>query len=161
MPFIGHAIRLVLREPRRSLAALVGVAMASALITSVLLFGSASGATVTRRALADVRVDAQVVLAAGADSAAADAILKTDPAVQATSPFDLVHFDTAALSKSGTATQTSIGVLVGTDPGYDASTGLFAASSGAAAPGKILISRDLASNLGAVPGDLVTFTLPC
>ncbi len=160
MPFIGHAIRLVVREPRRSLAALVGVAMASALVTSVLLFGSASGATVTRRALAEVTVDAQVLLAGGANATTAKAILAADPAVRATYPFDLVHFDAAALSKAGTATQTSTGVLVGIDPGYDAATGLFAASSGVAAPGKILISRDLASNLGAVPGDQVTFTLP-
>ncbi|MEO8437290.1 MAG: FtsX-like permease family protein [Chloroflexota bacterium] len=160
MPFMSHAIRLVLREPRRSLAALVGVAMASALITSVLLFGSASGATVTRRALADVSVDAQAVLATGADPAAAQAILAADPDVKATYPFDLVHFDAAALDAGGTATQTSTGVLVGSDPGYDAATGLFSASSGAPAPGKILISRDLASNLGAVPGDTVTFRLP-
>ncbi|MEP6638966.1 MAG: hypothetical protein ABJC39_06400, partial [Chloroflexota bacterium] len=96
MPFMSHAIRLVLREPRRSLAALVGVAMASALITSVLLFGSASGATVTRRALADVPIDAQAVLSPGADPSAAKTILATDPDVKATYPFDLVHFDAAA-----------------------------------------------------------------
>ncbi|MEP6638723.1 MAG: FtsX-like permease family protein, partial [Chloroflexota bacterium] len=82
------------------------------------------------------------------------------PDVKATYPFDLVHFDAAALDAGGTATQTSTGVLVGIDPGYDTATGLFAASSGAPAPGKILISRDLASNLGAVPGDQVTFKLP-
>jgi putative ABC transport system permease protein len=160
MPLVRHAIRLVVREPRRSVAALVGVAMASALVTSVLLFGSASGATVTRRALADVTVDAQVVLAEGADPAAVRTILTADPAVYATMPFDLVHFDAGALDKAGTATQTSSGVLVGVDPGYAAATGLLGASSGAAAPGQILISRDLASNLGAVPGDRVAFTLP-
>jgi putative ABC transport system permease protein len=160
MPLVRHAIRLVTREPRRSLAALIGVAMASALVTSVLLFGSASGATVTQRALADVTVDAQVVLAPGADPAAAQAIVSADPAVKATSAFDLVHFDSAALDRSGTATQTSTGVIVGVDPGYDTATGLLGVSSGAPAPGGVLISRDLASNLGAVPGDTVAFALP-
>ena len=160
MPLLGHAIRLAMREPRRSLAALIGVAMASALVTSVLLFGTASGATVTRRALADVKVDAQVVLADGASADAARTILTADPAVKDAMSVDLVHFDSAALDKAGTATQTSTGVLVGVDPGYDTATGWFGASSGSAVPGQILISRDLASNIGAVPGDHVAFTLP-
>ena len=160
MPLFRHAVRLVLREPRRSLPAFVGIAMASALITSVLLFGAASGATVTRRALADLPVDAQVILAAGADPAAAHAILVVDPAVKAATGFDLAHFSSAALAKSGTATQTSTGVLVGIDPGYTPMTGLFSLSSGTMAAGQIAISRDLASNIGAVPGDEIAFSLP-
>jgi len=160
MNLLRHAIRLVVREPRRSLAALVGVAIASALITSVLLFGTASGATVTRRALADLPVDAQVVLSSGAGADGALATLKADPAVHAVSAFELAHFDSAATSRSGTATQTSVGVLVGVDPSYAATTGLFMPSSGSIAPGEIAISRDLASNLGAVPGDSIAFALP-
>lgn len=140
-----------MREPRRSLAALVGVAIASALITSVLLFGAASGSTVTRRALADLPVDAQVVLGPNADVAGALAILEADPAVRQVSAFDLAHFDSAATNTSGTATQTSIGVLLGLDPSYAATTGLFGLSSGSLAAGEVAISRDLASNLGPSP----------
>ena len=160
MNLLRHAVRLVVREPRRSLAAIVGVAIASALISSVLLFGVASGSTVTRRALADLPVDGQVVLGANADAAAALATLKADPAVAAVSAFELAHFDSAAASKAGTATQTSVGVLLGLDPSYTATTGLFPLSAGTLAPGEIAISRDLASNLGAVPGDTIAFTLP-
>jgi len=157
---LGHAVHLVIREPRRSLAALVGVAIASALITSVLLFGAASGATVTRRALADLPVDAQVELTSSTDPAAALAIVQADPAVKAVVPFDLAHFDTAAADKAGTATQTSGGVLVGIDPSYADTTHLFSLSSGSLDAGSVAISRDLASNLGVVPGDAVAFTLP-
>jgi len=160
MNLFRHSVRLVVREPRRTLAAVVGVTIASALITSVLLFGTASGATVTRRALADLPVDAQVVLEPGADAGGALAILKADPAVRTVSAFGLAHFDSAATSKAGTATQTSVGVLVGIDPSYAATTGLFRPSSGTIAQGEIAISRDLASNLGAVPGDSITFKLP-
>ena len=160
MTLLRHAARLVMREPRRSLAALVGVAIASALVTSVLLFGAASGSTVTRRALADLPVDGQVVLGPKADAAAALAMVKADPAVRTVSAFDLAHFDRAAMSKAGTATQTSVGVLVGIDPSYTAATGLFGLSAGLLAPGEIAISRDLASNLGAVPGDTIAFSLP-
>ena len=160
MTLVRHAIRLVLREPRRSLAALAGVAIASALITSILLFGTASGNTVTRRALANLAVDAQVELAPSSDATAAASIVQSDPAVRAVFPFDLAHFDGAASNKAGTATQTSAGVLVGIDPSYPASTGLFKLSSGSMEPGAVAISRDLASNLGAVPGDTITFALP-
>jgi putative ABC transport system permease protein len=155
-----HAVRLVVREPRRSLAALVGVAIASALISSVLLFGTASGSTVTRRALANLPVDGQVVLGTKADAAGAMAILNADPAVRTVSAFELAHFNGATTSKSGTATQTSVGVLIGIDPSYTATTGLFGISSGSLAPGSVAISRDLASNLGAVPGDSIAFALP-
>lgn len=160
MTLARHALRLVIREPRRSLASLVGITIASALITSVLLFGTASGATVTRRALAGLPVDAQVLLAPGADAAAATAILKRDPAVRTVSAFDLAQVDSASVSKAGTATQTSAGVLVGIDPTYTATSGLFGLSSGTLAPGEVAISRDLASNLGAVPGDSIAFALP-
>ncbi|TAL11473.1 MAG: FtsX-like permease family protein [Chloroflexota bacterium] len=155
-----HAIRLVLREPRRSLAALVGVTIASTLITSVLLFGAASSSTVTRRALADLPVDAQVVLGQGADAAPARAILTADPAVRNVTAFDLAHFNSASTNKAGTATQTSVGVVLGLDPSFTSATGLFGLSSGSVTPGGIAISRDLASNLGAVPGDTVAFQLP-
>lgn len=155
-----HVWQLVNRERRRTLAAAVGVAIAAALMMSVVLFGSASGTTVTRRALAALPVDAQAILAPGADIAAATTVITADPAVQATQTFDLVHFDTASLSKAGAATQTSAGVLVGIQPGFQASTGLFNLSAGSLAPGQIAVSRDLATNLGLTPGDSITFSLP-
>ncbi len=155
-----HALRLVVREPRRSLAALVGTVIAAAQITSVLLFGSASGATVTRRALADLPVDAQVILSVGANVEATKTIVGGDPAVRNVVPFDLAHFDTAASDRAGTATQTSTGVIVGVDAAYVSATGLFQASSGTIAKGQVAISRDLASNLGVVAGDSITFSLP-
>jgi len=160
MNLFRHSVRLVAREPRRTLAALLGVTIASSLVMSVLLFGTASGATVTRRALAELPVDAQVVLQPGMDAGAALTTVSTDPAVRTVSTFDLAHFDSASTSSAGTATQTSVGVLIGVDPLYTAATGLFPLSSGTVAPGEVAISRDLASNLGAVPGDSIAFALP-
>ncbi len=160
MNLVSHTFRLVLREPRRSLAALVGVTIAAALISSVLLFGTASGTTVTRRALAGLPVDAQVVLGPTSDANAALTIVRADPAVKAVTAFELAHFDSAARNSAGTATQTSVGVLIGLDPSYSATTGLFQTSAGSIAPGQVAISRDLASNLGAVPGNSLAFALP-
>ena len=155
-----HALRLIVREPRRSLAVGAGVVLAAALMATVLLFGSASGSTLTRRALADVRVDAQAVVANGTDPQVAAAQIAQDPAVAAALPFDVVHFDTAELNKAGSATQTSVGALVGIDPSYTQRTRLFGVSQGTQTPGSVTVSRDLATNIGAVPGDTVTFTLP-
>ncbi|HEV2006210.1 MAG TPA: ABC transporter permease, partial [Candidatus Limnocylindrales bacterium] len=160
MTLTRHALRLVVREPKRSLAALVGIAIAAALVTSVLLFGTASGTTVTRRALADLPVDGQVVLSPTADAAAALANVRADPAVRSVSAFELAHFDSASANKAGSATQAGVGVLIGLDPAYTPTIGLFGISSGSLAPGEIAISRDLASNLGAVPGDSLAFALP-
>jgi putative ABC transport system permease protein len=161
MILLGHALRLVLREPRRTLAAIVGVAIAAALVSSVLLFGAASGSTVTRRALTDLAVDAQVELAPATDPATALAIVRSDPAVATVTPFELAHFDSAAADKAGTATQTSAGVIAGIDPSaYTSATGLFGLSSGSLSPEGVAVSRDLASNLGVVPGDQMTFALP-
>ena len=155
-----HIWQLVSRERRRTLAAGVGVAIAAALLMSVVLFGSASGTTVTRRALAALPVDAQAILAPGADRASATTLIEADPAVTATQPFDLVHFDSASLSKAGAATQTSAGVIVGVDPTFQAATGLFNVSAGNPASGQIVVSRDFATNLGLTPGDSVTLKLP-
>lgn len=160
MILLQHAVRLVVREPRRSVVAVTGVAIASALVTCVLLFGAASGSTVTRRALADLAVDAQVILGPSADAAGARAIVEADAAIRAVSAFEIAHFDNAATNRSGTSTQTSVGVLLGIDPAYTSTTGLFGLSSGSLAPGEIAISRDLASNLGTVPGDSIAFSLP-
>jgi putative ABC transport system permease protein len=155
-----HAFRLVVRERRRSLAIGVGVVLAAALTTTVLLFGSAIGSTVTRRALAGVKVDAQAVLTSGADPGTATQAVAQDSAVVAALPFDLVHFDAAELRKAGAATQTSTGALIGIDSTYPQLTGLFSVAQGQQAPGQVTISRDLATNLGAVPTDTVTFSLP-
>lgn len=155
-----HIWHLVSREPRRTLAASAGVAMAAALTMSVVLFGSASGTTVTRRALATLPIDAQAILAPGADPAASTAILAADPAVRTTVPFDVVHFDSASLSSTRGGTQTGSGLVVGVDAGFQSSTGLLATASGTMEAGQALVSRDLATNLGLTPGDTISFSLP-
>ncbi|MEP7360540.1 MAG: ABC transporter permease [Chloroflexota bacterium] len=155
-----HAARLVLRDLKRTAAIGLGIALGAALLTSVVMFGTASGSTVTRRALAGVPVDAQVLLAPVADPQAAAATVASDPAVATILPFELVAFDTAAAAKSGTATQTSAGVLIAADQAYTTTTGLFPVIQGALSPGLIAVSRDLATNLGVVPGDGIAFTLP-
>ena len=75
MMLFRHAVRLVLREPGRSLAASVGVAIASALVASAVLLGTASGTTDPGRVSAELPLGAQVATRTGqvAMSAGGDA----------------------------------------------------------------------------------------
>jgi putative ABC transport system permease protein len=59
---LRYAWRDLVRNPRRTLAAMVGVILGTGLFSSLLFFSDASGATLTRRAIAPLALDMQVVL---------------------------------------------------------------------------------------------------
>jgi putative ABC transport system permease protein len=61
---IGYALRDLLRNPRRTLAAMTGVALGVGLFSGVLFFVNGSGATMTERAIAPLPLDIQRVLTA-------------------------------------------------------------------------------------------------
>src|SRR5207244_7607700 len=59
----GYARRDLTRNPRRTLASVVGVALGVGLFSAVLLFIDTSAATMTQRAIAPLTLDMQRVLA--------------------------------------------------------------------------------------------------
>ena len=59
---LRYARRDLLRNPRRTLASLVGVMLGVGLFSGVLFFIDGSGASMTERALAPVAIDMQRVL---------------------------------------------------------------------------------------------------
>lgn len=59
---LSYARRDLLRNPRRTLASLVGVVLGVALFSGVLFFIDGSGASMTKRAIAPVAIDMQRVL---------------------------------------------------------------------------------------------------
>ncbi len=59
---LSYARRDLLRNPRRTLASLVGVVLGVGLFSAVLFFIDGSGASMTRRAIAPVTIDTQTVL---------------------------------------------------------------------------------------------------
>ena len=59
---IGYALRDLLRNPRRTLVAMTGVALGVGLFSGVLFFVNGSGATMTERALAPLTLDIQRVI---------------------------------------------------------------------------------------------------
>ncbi len=62
MRLVGYTGRDLVRNPRRTLASLVGVVVGVGLFASVLFFIDASGASMTRRAVAPLALDMQRVL---------------------------------------------------------------------------------------------------
>jgi putative ABC transport system permease protein len=59
---LGYAWRDLARNPRRTLAAMVGIILGIGLFSGVLFFSDASGATLTKRAIAPLALDMQSVL---------------------------------------------------------------------------------------------------
>ena len=62
MKLAGYVLRDLLRNPRRTLASVVGVIVGVGLFSGVLFFIDGSGASMTRRAIAPVTLDMQRVL---------------------------------------------------------------------------------------------------
>jgi hypothetical protein len=60
----GYVWRDLVRNPRRTLAALVGITSASACSPGLLFFSDGSRATLTKRAIAPLALDMQAVLTA-------------------------------------------------------------------------------------------------
>src|SRR6202165_5770971 len=61
-PMLSYALRDLIRNPRRTLAALTGVALAVGLFASITLFVDGSAARMTQRAIAPVAIDMQAGL---------------------------------------------------------------------------------------------------
>src|SRR5213080_5354428 len=61
-PMLRYAWRELVRNPRRTLASLVGVALGVGLFSGVLFFIDGSSATMTERAIAPLALDMQRVL---------------------------------------------------------------------------------------------------
>ena len=64
MTLLGYVLRDLLRNPRRTLTSVVGVIVGVGLFSAVLFFIDGSGASMTRRAIAPLALDMQLVLTA-------------------------------------------------------------------------------------------------
>ncbi|MEO5678367.1 MAG: FtsX-like permease family protein [Acidimicrobiales bacterium] len=145
---------LVRRRRGRLLASAGGVAIAVALLASIGAFLSASKATMTRRAIADVAVDWQVQAQSGADPLVVQEQVAGFAGVEAT---ELVLFGASAglqTTTAGSVQTTGPGVVLGIAPTYRA-TFPDAVRDLAGAPSGVLLAQQTAANLHAAPGDTV------
>ena len=146
---------LVAHRRGRLVATATGVAVAVALLASLGAFLSASKATMTRRAIANVAVDWQVEAQPGADAASVLDTVVHDPRVVDARTVGFA--ETTGLSAvTGPSTQTTgAGVVVGLPGDYRAVfPGVLRTLAGADTG--VLLAQQTAANLHAVPGDTVT-----
>ena len=136
-----------------------GVAVAVALLASIGSFLSASKATMTRRAVADVAVDWQVEAQPGADPAVLLHEMAGRPGVRDALPVGFAT-TTGLESTTGSSTQaTGAGVVLGLPAGYRAVfPGVLRDLVGA--PAGVLLAQQTAANLHAAPGDMVSIARP-
>ena len=145
---------LIHRRWPRLAATLVGVAVAVALVATLAGFFSATRASMTRQAIADVAVDWQVQLAPNADPQQAIAELATSPGATRLLPIGYADTPGFEAATGGTVQTTGPGKVLGLDPGYRAA--FPAEIRDLIGSGQVLLAQQTAANLHAAPGSVVT-----
>ncbi len=149
----------VARNRSRTLAMLLGTTLAISLLSSVLFYVDASAAQMTQTAISTVPADMQVVAAnTQVDLNAVEPLLLAQPGVKGGARFSLAPFSSSQLASSNRATATTPGALMAVDGDYFKVFSRPKIAEGQLTAGSVLISKDLATNLGARPGDKVTFS---
>ncbi len=145
---------LLTRRSARLFGAAIGVALTVALLATLGAFIAGSAATMTLRAVADVPVDWQLQLTAGADQRAVAAAVGRATRYTALEPVG--YADVAGLSAAvgGTVQTTGAGKVLGLGPRYRT---LFPAElRPLVGPlDGVLVAQQTAANLHVAPGDSV------
>ena len=151
----------ILRNRYRTLAMLVGTLLAIGLLSAVLFYVDASAAHMTQAAISGVPVDFQVVPnSADATLGTIEPLLSAQPGVTGAARFSLTHFSSGQISGGAQATATTPGALIAVDPAYFSHFSLPRIIQGQFSTNGLLISKDMATNLGARPGDTITLHFP-
>jgi putative ABC transport system permease protein len=155
---LGYALCDLLRNPRRTLATLTGVALAVALFASITLFVDSSAARMTERAIAPVAIDMQAgltsPLATTPDSITLEQLAQRVSALPGVAGADpLVSLDLPAGSlRSGSGLVAQPLRVFAFDPAYLADYKLVRLSAGQYPASGALLSSDAATALGIGPG---------
>lgn len=146
---------LILKRSTRLIGAAVGVAITVALLVSLGVFISSSAASMTQRAIADVPVDWQVLLAPGANPQDSAAVVRKT--VPVTTLEQVGYADAAGFtaSSAGTVQTTGPGKVLGLSPEYQHQfpaefRQLVGTLNG------VLVAQQTAANLHVTVGDAVT-----
>lgn len=146
---------LAARRRGRLAAAAGGVAIAVALLASIGSFLSASKATMTARAAADVAADWQVQVQPGGDPSAVLAAVEKAPGVRHVAAVGFADTTGFEAATGGSTQTTGPGVVLGLPATYRAGfPGEVRDLSGS--PSGVLLAQQTAANLHAAPGDTVT-----
>ena len=146
---------LILKRSGRLLGAAVGITITVALLVSLGVFITGSAASMTHRAIADVPVDWQVLLASGANPDDSSAIVRKTVPVTALEQVGYADVAGFTASTSGTVQTTGPGKVLGLSPDYQHQfpaefRQLIGTLDG------VLVMQQTAANLHVTVGDNVT-----
>lgn len=154
MPYIKYALKLILRNKRRTLTYLFGLVLAVGLFSGILFFVDASADKMTQAAIAPVVVDMQVRSSlAQPDMSPVRKVLEGEAFVTHVEPVVIAEFTSLSLPLSNQATAT--GKLFVLQPSYYGAYDALRLLSGEATPSGVLISQTAANDLGLLIGDSV------
>ena len=108
---LGYVWRDLVRNPRRTMASLVGITLGVGLFSGVLFFDDGSGATLTSRAIAPVAIDVQAVL-----NAPLGRTLRFEERVDGTSPLGPADEAIVTLTVTNEGGVAANEVVVGGEP---------------------------------------------
>jgi putative ABC transport system permease protein len=156
-----YTLAAISRNGRRTLVYLFGIVLAVGLLSSVLFYVDTSAGHMMQTALQGVRVDMQVVAnSPDAEFATLEPTVLAQPHVLGGARFDMAAFSGSALVRGQQQTATSAGRIIAIPPSYLTTLNSIRVVQGRFDPQGILISKDMATNLGASPGDTVTLDFP-
>ena len=163
---LSYALRDLIRNPRRTFAALIGVALAVGLFASITLFVDGSAARMTQRAIAPVAIDMQAgltsPLTSTPDSITLEQLAQRVAALPGVAGVDpLISLDLPAGSlRTGSQPLAQPLRIFAFDPAYLQHYPLVRLSSGQYLANGALVSADTALALGIAPGGSATLTIP-
>jgi len=152
------ALRGLVRAPANSLARVLVLAAAVALLGSMLIFIGTSLRTMTQSSVRSVPLDWQgPVSSYGAAVKVATGVAK-QPGVLEAAPVATAPFSGAAHKASVGEIRSSAGAILAVPPGYQAHIKTFRFLHGALRPGSIVLDQQLAATLQAGIGDRIALT---
>jgi hypothetical protein len=168
-----YVLRDLVRNPRRTLASVAGIALAVGLFSGIAFFVDSSSAQMTARAVSPVALDMQAALinplgaptpaGAGAPPPPSLSQLQADiravPGVRVAEAFASVELPAGSV-RGAKGPVTGAVTLMGFDASYLQSLSLIHTTTGQFLPGTSLLSQPTTDLAGATPGTTISVTLP-
>lgn len=164
----SYVVRDLARNPRRTIAAVAGIALAVGLFSGIAFFVDSSAARMTATAVAPVAIDMQAMLsdplaapgaAARADLGALERAVRSLPGVRAVHPYAAADLPAGSL-RSGAAAVSGPVTVIGIEPAYLQDLPVVGLTGGSFAPGTAFVSGPTADLLRARPGASLALRVP-
>ncbi|HLY49547.1 MAG TPA: FtsX-like permease family protein [Solirubrobacteraceae bacterium] len=155
---LGFALAGIVRAPGRTLVRTVVLAVAVALLGSMLLFIGHSLRTMTGSAIRGVPLDWQGPVASYRQAQSMAAVVAAQRGILQASATATAPFAAASHSGPGGLTNAGSGAVLGISPGYQAHIHTFRFLQGSLQPGAIVLDQQMAATLQAHIGDFISLT---